>query len=70
MYADDTVLFVHGRSKDTGAAQLIKTMSRVTAWLQECCLQLIISKTVDMHFTKTNRVSPDPNILVKVTENH
>ncbi|XP_061607052.1 small fragment nuclease isoform X1 [Phyllopteryx taeniolatus] len=64
MYADDTVFFVHGRSKDTVAAKLTNTMSCVTTWLQECCLQLNVSKTVGMYFTKTNRVSPDPDILV------
>ncbi|XP_061653107.1 uncharacterized protein LOC133488791 isoform X2 [Phyllopteryx taeniolatus] len=63
MYAD-TVFFVHGRSKDTVAAKLTNTMSCVTTWLQECCLQLNVSKTVGMYLTKTNRVSPDPDILV------
>lgn len=64
MYADDTVFFVHGRTKDTVAVKLTKTMSCVTTWLQECCLQLNVSKTVAMYFTKINRVSPDPDIHV------
>uniref|UniRef100_A0A3B1IW78 Reverse transcriptase domain-containing protein n=1 Tax=Astyanax mexicanus TaxID=7994 RepID=A0A3B1IW78_ASTMX len=64
MYADDTFFFVHGHTKDIVAAKLIKTMSCVTTWMQKCCLELNTSKTVGMYFTKTNRVSSDPDIHV------
>uniref|UniRef100_A0A8C1Z289 Reverse transcriptase domain-containing protein n=1 Tax=Cyprinus carpio TaxID=7962 RepID=A0A8C1Z289_CYPCA len=64
MYADDTILFVHGRSKDIVADKLTKAMTRVTSWLQENCLQLNISKTVGMFFSKTNRASFNPDIIV------
>lgn len=53
IYADDTVFFVYGCSKNTLAVTLSKTMSFVTTWLQECCPQLNISKTVVMYFSKT-----------------
>lgn len=64
MYADDTVLFVHGRFKDIVADKLTKAMTRVTSWLQENCLQLNISKTVGMFFSKTNLASFNPDIIV------
>lgn len=65
MYADDTVFFVNGRTKDTVGAKLTDIMSCVTTWLQQCCLQLNISKTVGMYFTKIDKLSPDPDILEK-----
>lgn len=55
---------VHGCSKDIVAATLSKTVSYVTTWLQECCLQLNVSKTVGRYFIKTNKISPDPKIYV------
>ena len=64
MYADDTVLFVHGRSKDVVAAKLTQAMTRVTTWLQESCLQLNVSKTLGMFFSKANSVSDNPDIYV------
>ena len=54
MYADDTVLYVHGRNKAEVAAILTNSMTQVTAWLEQCRLQLNVSKTVSMFFTKTN----------------
>lgn len=39
-------------------------MDRVTTWLQECCLQLNVTKTVGMYFSKTNKVSHNPDIYV------
>uniref|UniRef100_A0A3B3BZN4 Reverse transcriptase domain-containing protein n=1 Tax=Oryzias melastigma TaxID=30732 RepID=A0A3B3BZN4_ORYME len=64
MYADDTVFFVHGRSKTAVTAKFAKAMSCVGSWLQESCLELNISKTVGMYFSKTNRASPDPDIEI------
>ena len=57
MYADDTVLYVHGLSKTDA-------MVRITAWLNQCCLQLNVSKTVGMFFFKTNYSSENPDALV------
>lgn len=39
-------------------------MNSVTTWLQENCLQLNVSKTVGMYFTKTNKESNNPDIYV------
>ena len=65
MYADNTVLFVHGRSKADDADTLTRSMAKVTSWLQECCLQLNVSKTVSMFFCKTNRSTSDHHIMVE-----
>ena len=54
MYADDTVLYVHGLTKTEVAAKLTNAMVKITAWLNQCCLQLNVSKTVGMFFSKTN----------------
>ncbi len=64
MYADDTVLFVHGRTKADVAAKFTNSMAQVITWLKECCLQLNVSKTVTMFFCKTNRPTSGPHILV------
>ena len=64
MYADDTVLYVHGLTKTEVAAKLTKAMLKITAWLNQCCLQLNVSKTVGMFFSKTNDCSENPDVLV------
>lgn len=39
MYADDTVMYVHGRNM-TLVSELTNCMVHLTAWLKQCCLQL------------------------------
>ncbi len=46
MYADDTVIFLHGSSAAQIADQLTNSMQHVTEWLKQNCLQLNVSKTV------------------------
>lgn len=36
-----------------------------TAWLKQCCLQLNVSKTVCMFFTKTNSSSVEPDACIR-----
>ena len=50
MYADDTVIFVHGSNAAQVADQLTNSMKHITAWLKQNCLQLNVSKTVSMFF--------------------
>ena len=64
MYADDTVLYVHGLTKTEVAAKLTNAMVKITAWLNQCCLQLNVSKTVAMFFSKTKDSSENPDVLV------
>uniref|UniRef100_A0A3Q3GPI5 Reverse transcriptase domain-containing protein n=1 Tax=Labrus bergylta TaxID=56723 RepID=A0A3Q3GPI5_9LABR len=52
MYADDTVVYVHAKTKHLAAAQLTKAMNQITNWLNSSCLQLNVNKTVGMFFTK------------------
>lgn len=63
MYADDTVLYIHGTSKAAVAAKLTNAMVKISEWLNHCSLQLNLSKTVGMFFSKT-RISQNLNILV------
>lgn len=64
MYADDTVLYVHGSSKTEVADKLTNLMVKVTTWLNQCCLQLNVSKTLGMFFTKSHKITKDVDILV------
>lgn len=65
MYADDTVLYVHGSSAPQVAEKLTQAMIQVTAWLKHSCLQLNTSKTVAMFFTKSHSsLSDEPDVFV------
>ncbi len=64
MDADDTVLFVHARTKELVASKLTSAMVEVLNWLNKSCLSLNVSKTykVSLHVfycTKHNSVNPD-----------
>jgi len=52
MYADDTVLYTHGRSAIEVAKKLTNVMSKVSDWLYDSCLTLNVRKTVTMFFYK------------------
>ena len=64
MYVDDGVIYVYGKTKAEVAAILTKAMTKVTTWLEQCCLQLNVSKTVSMFFTKTQSSTDNPHITV------
>ncbi len=53
MYADDTVVYVHGKNKSEAASKLSAAMVHISDWLNQSWLQLNIAKTVTMFFTKT-----------------
>ena len=65
MYADDTVIYVHAKTKAQAAAKLSDTMVHVQKWLTCSQLNLNVKKTVCMFFRKTNTVSHcEPKISV------
>ncbi len=63
MYADDTVIFLHGSSAAQIADQLTNSMQHVTEWLKQNCLQLNVSKTV-CFFSKTKSLCSEPYVVV------
>ncbi len=46
------------------ANELTESLVHVAAWLEQCCLQLNISKTVCMFITKTKNLSVVPDVSV------
>lgn len=64
MFADDTGIFVHGSSAAQTAVQLTSSMQNITTWFKQNCLQLNISKTVCMFFSKTKNHWVEPDVLV------
>jgi len=65
MDADDTVIYAHGRNIAQVVEKLNNSMDSITAWLKHSCLQLNISKTVAMFFTKSHKnLSVEPDIFV------
>lgn len=69
MYSDDKVLYVQGSLKTEVADKLTNVMVKVTTWLNQLCLQLSVSKTVGMFFTKSHKVTKDADILVSREKN-
>lgn len=54
MYADDTVIYTHGKNPTQVADKLSQSLAHVTEWLHQSCLKLNINKTVSMFFTRSN----------------
>lgn len=64
MYADDTVIFVHANSAAQAADLLSNSMQKITEWLNHNCLQLNVSKTVCMFFSKSKSRCVEPDVVV------
>lgn len=64
MYADDTVIYIHGNNVQQVSNELTKSLVKITAWLEQCCLQLNVAKTVGMFLSKTNSTSVVPDVFV------
>jgi len=64
MYADDTVLYTHGRSAIEVAKKLTNVMSKVSDWLYDSCLTSDVEKTVTMFFTNRSKLNTYPEVLV------
>lgn len=52
MYADDAVLFIHGKNTEETSSVLTSAMTKVQDWLSNSCLMLNTKKTVCMTFSK------------------
>lgn len=63
MYADDTVILAYGKSAEEVASKLTEAVSWISIWLEQSCLQLNISKTVTMFFSKNN-INIEPEIFI------
>jgi len=44
MYADDTVLYAHGKTAEEVAQKLTKDIKKVSLWLKNSCLTLNLDK--------------------------
>ena len=64
MYADDTVIYVHGNSSTQAASKLTQSLCHVAAWLKHCCLQLNVTKTVCMFFSKSKTHTIPPDVYI------
>ena len=64
MYADDTVLYTHGKSATEVATKLSKVMNKVSDCLYNSCLMLNVDKTVTMFFTNRCKLIIYPEIVV------
>ena len=64
MYADDSVIFMHGNSTARVADQLTDSLQHIKKWLNQNCLQLNVSKSVCMFFSKTKIHCPEPEVVV------
>ncbi|KAJ0016373.1 hypothetical protein NQD34_014663 [Periophthalmus magnuspinnatus] len=64
MYADDTVLFTHGKNNAEVAMSLTRELQKIAAWLQNSCLTLNLEKTVAMYFTNRHKYSDYPDIYI------
>ncbi len=64
MYTDDTVIYAHNNTKSEVASILTNVLIHITDWVNHCCLQLNVSKTTSMYFTKKSRNTVEPHIFV------
>jgi len=62
MYADDAVIYTHGRDTEQVATKLSLAMDKIGNWLNSSCLTLNTKKTVGMYFAKSNKIKYVPNI--------
>lgn len=65
MYADDTVIYTHAKTREQAASKLTVVLNNVSDWLTHCCLTFNVSKTVGMHFSVKRNNTHQPDILVK-----
>lgn len=64
MYADDTVLYTHGKNATEVALKLTNVMHKVVEWLHNSCLTLNTEKTVTMFFKNRFKLKECPEVLV------
>ncbi len=64
MYADDTVIFTHGKDAGAVAAKLSAAMGKIVEWLSDSCLTPNTEKTVTMYFSNKRGSRTCPNLAV------
>lgn len=64
LYADDSVLFRHGKKLAEVATRLTIEMKKVSDWLHITCLTLNTDQTFSMYFTSKHTLPQYPDILV------
>ncbi len=64
MYADDTVIYTHTKTREQASSKLTAVVSKVSDWLTHCCLTTHVNKTVGLYFSIKNNTQ-QPEILVK-----
>jgi len=64
MYADDTVIYTHGKNIKQVSEKLTQSMAHVAEWLNQSCLKLNVNKTVSMYFSKSNIANNQADIFV------
>ena len=64
MYANNTVIYVHAKSKQQAAQELTTVMVQVTKWLIDSCLHLNMKKTFCMLFTKRTTDATETDVYV------
>ncbi len=64
LYADDNVIYLHGNSFTQVANDFTNSMVNVSTWLKDNCLQLNVSKTVCIFFSKSDSFTKEPDVYV------
>lgn len=64
MYADDTIIYTHGKNMTEVADKLTAAMGNVADWLKKSCLTLNLDKTAAMFFTIKSKNVSNPIITV------
>ncbi len=62
--ADDTVIYVHDKTKEKVAQILSIAMTKKFDWFIQCCLTLNVRKSACMYFTIKKKEEVQTNILV------
>ena len=68
MYADDAVIFIHGKNQEIIASSLTNTLNLVQQWLKDNCLMLNAKKTVCMFFAKQKTSMSRSNVFLEGKE--
>lgn len=71
MYADDTVVYIHGKTVKDVARKLTEEMEKISIWLKNSHLTLNVDKTVSMFFTNRRKFSLckiEPKIIIEGQE--
>ena len=65
MYADDTVLYTHAKTKEQAATKLTAALVHASDWLKTSSLHLNTNKTVCMFFSKKSSNAQPPDVFIE-----